>query len=109
MEALRDEILTDLTTELNITDSAEMSILTSKIKNAIREVKSARRYPKNYTNEAIVTDLYNYYSNIRELAMYDYCQIGAEGETAHSENGTSRTWKDREKCFNGVYPFTQIF
>lgn len=109
MDALRDEILSDLTTELMLTDTDEIGILASKVKNAIREVKRARNYPSGYTDSVIEKDMENYYSNIRELALYDYNQFGAEGEISHSENGTARTWKDREKCFNGVYPFVQVF
>lgn len=105
MEALRDEISTDLITELGIKDNAEISALNIKVKNAIREVKRARNYPSHYTDEMISNDLENYYSNIKDIALYDYNQIGAEGETAHSENGTSRTWKDRKECFNGIIPF----
>lgn len=105
MEALQNEISTDLIIELGIKDNAEISALNIKVKNAIREVKRARNYPNHYTQEMINKDLENYYSNIKEIALYDYNQIGAEGETSHSENGTSRTWKDRKECFNGIYPF----
>ena len=43
-----------------------------------------------------------YYSNIKNLALYDYNQIGVEGQSAHGENGTSRTWVDRNKYLEGV-------
>lgn len=105
MEALRNEISTDLITELGIKDNAEISALNIKVKNAIKEVKRARNYPSHYTDEMISSDMENYYSNIKDIALYDYNQIGAEGQTSHSENGTSRTWKDRKECFNGVIPF----
>lgn len=105
MEALRNEISTDLITELGIKDNAEISALNIKVKNAIREVKRARNYPSYYTDEMISKDIENYYSNIKEIALYDYNQIGAEGQTSHSENGTSRAWKDRKECFNGIIPF----
>ena len=107
MEALLDEILTDLQTELGITDDEEISTLASKIKNAAREIKRARNYPASYNEKMICKDMDKYYSNIKDLALYDYNQIGAEGEVSHSENGTSRTWKDRKECFNGIYPFVQ--
>lgn len=105
MEALRNEISTDLITELGIKNNAEISALNIKVKNAIKEVKRARNYPSHYTDEMISKDMENYYSNIKDIALYDYNQIGAEGQTSHSENGTSRTWKDRKECFNGVIPF----
>lgn len=108
MSALLDEILSDLTTELGLEDNDEISKLSIKVKNAEREVKRARNYPNTYTSSMIEKDLENYYSNIKDLALYDYNQIGAEGEVSHSENGTSRTWKDRKECLNGVFPFVQI-
>lgn len=108
MTALSDEILSDLITELSLKDSAEISVLSVKVKNAIREIKRVRNYPDVYTKEKIDKDLENYYSNIRELALYDYNQVGAEGEASHSENGISRTWKDRKECFNGICPFVKV-
>lgn len=109
MGALSDEILSDLTTELGLKDNDEIAVLSIKVKNAVREVKKARNYPNNYTESMIDEDLENYYSNIKDLALYDYNQVGAEGEVSHSENGTSRTWKDRKECLNGVIPFVKIF
>lgn len=108
MSALSEEILSDLITELDVKDNDEIAKLSIKVKNAEREVKKARNYPNNYTDSMIEEDLESYYSNIKELALYDYNQIGAEGEKSHSENGTSRTWKDRKECLNGVYPFVKI-
>lgn len=43
-----------------------------------------------------------YFSNIRNLAMYDYNQIGAEGELSHSDNTGSRAWANRNTCLEGV-------
>lgn len=105
MESLLSEILTDLTTELGLTESSDIAILKSKIKNSIREVKRNRNYQSYHTEEFIQKDLEKYYSNIRELALYDYNQVGAEGETSHSENGTSRAWKERKECLVGIVPF----
>ena len=120
MEVLLDEILQDLKLQLDISSEQEVALLSSKIKNAIREVKRARNYPKYYTDAQIAEDLedrkmnYNaypnmedYYSNIINLALYDYSQIGGEGELSHSDSGTSRTWKDRKECFNGISTICQ--
>ena len=107
MEVLLDEILQDLKLQLDISSEQEVALLSSKIKNAIREVRHARNYPKYYTDSQIAEDLEDYYSNILSLALYDYNQIGAEGETGHSDSGTSRTWKDRKECFNGISTICQ--
>lgn len=105
MESIQKEILDDLVEELQLEDEPNIKILSSKIKSAIREVKKLRSYPEHFTEERIQKDLERHYSNIRELALYDFNQVGAEGQTSHSENGTSRAWKDRKECLNGVFAF----
>jgi len=105
---LESDILEDLTAELSETDKKfKQSIMILKIKNAIREVKRARNYPKHYTESAIVEDLENYYSNIRSIALFDYNMIGAEGQSSSSENGTSRNFIDRDKLFSGIIPLSR--
>lgn len=105
MEQLIIEILEDLKTELGLIKETDKAVLTSKVKNAYREVKRTRNYQSYHTQDFIDNDMNNFYSNIRELALYDYNQEGAEGQTNHSENGTSRVWKDRKECFNGITAF----
>ena len=109
LEELQEEIVADLTTELSKDDDLSATILAIKVKNAIREIKSARMYPSSYTDEKIINDLSdNYYSSIINLARYDYNQVGAEGQSAYSEGDTSRTWVDRNSLFNGIAPFVKI-
>lgn len=109
LEELQEEIVTDLTTELKEDDDFSSDILAIKVKNAIREIKSARMYPESYTDAMIEKDLETkYYSTIVNLARYDYNQIGAEGENSHSEGDVSRSWVDRKEFFNGVTPFVKI-
>lgn len=108
MESLIEEILKDLKTELGLTDPSDVAILTSKVKNAYREVKRSRNYQSSHTQEFIDKDMKNFYSNIRELALYDFNQVGAEGQVSHSENGMNRAWKDRKECFEGIVAFCGI-
>lgn len=106
MESLLNEILEDLGNELELSEGdSKIAALTSKIKNAIREVRLKRNYPEHFTEEQIVKDLQKHYSNIRELALYDFNQVGAEGQTSHHENGTNRTWKSRNDCLIGVFAY----
>ena len=100
METLFDEIFNDLKEQIEEEISDKM--IASKLKNAIREVKRARNYPEDYTQSMIEEDMEAYYSNILSLALYDINQIGGEGEKSHSDSGTSRTWKDRKECFDGI-------
>ena len=104
---LQEELIADLKLELEKEPTFDLSVLTQKVVNAIREVKRARKYPSYYTDEQISTDLYEYYSNIRNLALYDYNKIGAEFENSHNENSISRTWTDRVKLFSGVLPLAR--
>lgn len=97
-----DEVFEELYEELGISSSDETKLL-NKVKNAVREVSNRRNYPSHFTDSDIQKDLESLHSNIYNLALYDYNQIGAEGQTSHSENGESRTWKDREDCLRGVF------
>ena len=99
---LQEELIDDLTLELSSEPTFSADILKQKVVGAIREVKTARKYPSTYTTEQINNDLYSYYSNIRNLALYDYNMIGVEGQSSSSENGISRAYVDRDKMFKGV-------
>lgn len=106
---LEQEIFADLSAELSMSDkNFNETLLLSKVKNAMREVKKARNYPKTYSDSQIEQDMYDYFSNIRNIALYDYNLIGAEGQQSSSENGTSRSYIDRNKLFCGICPFIRV-
>lgn len=104
---LQEELIADLTIELSKEPTFDSSVLTQKVINAIREVKKARKYPSFYTDGQISKDLYEYYSNIRNIALYDFNKIGAEFEESHNENSISRIWVERNKLFNGILPLAR--
>lgn len=107
---LQNSIVAELTTELKDDPDFSSEILTSKVISAIREVKMRRNYSAtSYTDKQIESDLDNYYSVIKRVALYDYNQRGVEGQVSHGENGTSRTWENREKLFYGVHAFVKVF
>lgn len=106
---LEKEILADLTVELEIADeNFNSTLLRSKVQNALREVKRARKYPESYSDSRIERDMRDYYSNIRNLALYDYNTIGMEFQSSSSENSTSRTMTDRNKLFAGIIPISRV-
>lgn len=106
---LEQEIFADLSAELSVSDkNFSETLLLSKVRNAMREVKRARNYPKSYTDSQIETDMYDYFSNIRNIALYDYNLIGAEGQSSIGENGTNRVFVDRNSLFNGICPFVRV-
>lgn len=107
---LENEIVEDLKAELENEPEFNEKVLKAKVKSAIREVVMKRSYKDtSYTNDEITLDLYNYYSVIRSVALYDYNQRGAEYETQHSENGVNRTWESRDALFKGVHAFVKVF
>ena len=107
---LKNEIIADLTIELQNESTFNADILEIKVKNAIREIIMKRNYQAStYTTEQIEEDLKNYYSVIKNLALYDYNQIGVERESNHTENSISRTWVDRDDLFKGVHAFVKVF
>lgn len=106
--SLEDEVMEDLKAELSLDPTFNETLLLSKVKNALREVKRARKYPSYYTEEQIQSDMQDYFSNIRNIALYDYNQIGAEYEESHSENSVSRHFVERDKLFAGIIPLSRI-
>lgn len=105
---LQEELLADLTVELEDEPTFSSSKLEHKIINAIREVKRARKYPVTYTEEQIEKDIYNFYSNIRNIALYDFNQIGIEFQVSSSENGTTRAYLNRAELFDGIIPIAKL-
>lgn len=105
---LEQEIIAELTIELQGDATFNADILAVKVRNAIREVRKARNYPKSYTEEQIQGDMHDYFSNIRNIALYDYNQIGGEFQQSNSEPGNSRTYIDRDKLFAGICPFVRV-
>lgn len=106
---LEQEVFADLSAELSVSDeNFNETILLSKVRNAMREVKRARNYPKSYTDSQIEEDMYDYFSNIRNIALYDYNQIGGEFQESSSELSTSRVWMERNKLFCGICPFVRV-
>lgn len=111
-DELKAEVVSRLKTYLEVAEGKEVSegLLGTMVENAIDEVIRARNYPETYTAKMVESDLCKYISNIYNLALYDYSQIGIPFEQSHSENGTSRGYMDRAKCFSGIRPFvTNVF
>ena len=106
---LQNEILDDLTVELCNEESFDQRVLEVKIKLAIRDVISRRNYSaSSWSDKEILEDLNTYYSTITNIARYDYNQLGAEGESSHSENGVARTYVSRDELFKGVHAFVKV-
>lgn len=103
-----EDIITDLTTELQITDNNfNADLLAIKVNSAYREVMNVRHYPALYGEEEKANDMSRFYSNVRDIALYDYNLVGAEYEESHSENGIVRNFTNRDSLFSGVIPLAR--
>lgn len=107
---VKEAVFRSLKTELEITEGESLNetLLQSKVDNAYEEVKAARNYPSSYSTQAIESDMEQYYSTIRGLALYDYNQIGAEGQISYNADGTSIRYLNRSSLFRGVLPIGGI-
>jgi hypothetical protein len=104
MEELIESIVTDLATELSDDVDYSEDVLRKKVTSAANEVRRTRRYPADYSEEDVVEDLRKFYTNIRNVALYDYSQIGAEFQSYSGEGAIFRNFTDRNKLFYGVIP-----
>lgn len=99
----------EATSDVVVFDSKEDNpIIEQLIKQATEDVKARRNYPDSYTDEMIAEDLKKFESVIVNLAVYDHSQAGEEFMASFSEGGVSRTWKDRDSLFVGVFPFAKV-
>ena len=107
---VKEDVFNALKTELEIAEGEKFNetLLKSKIEGAYQEIKMARRYPSTYSELSIMNDMENYYSTLRSVALYDYNQIGAEGQSSYSADGTSIHYLSRDKLFRGVLPIGGI-
>lgn len=99
----------DTTKDVVVFDNKEDDLLIEQlIKQATEDVKNRRNYPNSYTKEMITKDLKQFEGVIVNLVVYDHSQAGEEFMASFGENGVSRTWKDRDSLFVGVFPFVKM-
>lgn len=106
---LKREAITRIKGRMENDPSIDEDTLSMDVENAINEIETIRNYPSDYTNDMIITDMSRFFNQIIDVAMFDYNQIGIEGETSHSENGISRTYRSRNSLFRGICPLAAIF
>jgi hypothetical protein len=86
----------------------ENPILEQLISQAEADIRAKRMYPESYTEEKIAADMKKFQSVVVNLVVYDRSQAGENFMESYSENGVSRTWRDREELFVGVFPFAKV-
>lgn len=106
---LQDEIVADLTIELRGDADFDADFLKLKVKDAIKEFIILRKYENtSYKEKQILDDLDRHSSTIKKIAIFDYNQKGAEGQTSHNEGGTNRVWQDRNKIIGNISAFVGV-
>ena len=100
-------IVAELTIELQNETDFDADLLEVKVASAIRECKTIRNYPDSYSDSRIEKDVVKFYSQIKEVAMYDYVKIGAEGQESYVADGESIYYEDRNKLWYGVRPIAR--
>ena len=86
----------------------ENPLLEQLISQAEADFRAKRMYPESYTEEKIAADMKKFQSVVVNLVVYDRSQAGENFMASYSENGVSRTWRDREDLFVGVFPFAKV-
>ena len=86
----------------------ENPILEQLISQAEADIRAKRMYPESYTEEKIAADMKKFQSVVVNLVVYDRSQAGENFMASYSENGVSRTWRDREDLFVCVFPFAKV-
>lgn len=99
------EITAELKIELKDESNLDEELLKIKVKSAIRELKSVRRYREvGYSDAMIEADIEKFISQIKAVALYDYSKIGAEGQTSYSADGESIKYEERASLWSGALP-----
>lgn len=86
----------------------ENPLLEQLISQAEADIRAKRMYPESYTEEKIAADMKKFQSVVVNLVVYDRSQSGENFMASYSENGVSRTWRDRDDLFVGVFPFAKV-
>ena len=99
--------LEQLKSLLDISGTDEDALLLTLLSISAQKILD-RVYPYDST----VTEVPNRYAMKQvEIAVYLYNKRGAEGQTAHSENGINRTYESAdvpESLMRGITPFVGV-
>jgi hypothetical protein len=93
-------------------DLAEEAPSTLLVDFVIEKYKDLRNYPSSFSDEKIEKDIEKHISTIAMAVVDLKMKEGAEGETSHSENSTSRTYENAyisSSIFKDVLPYVDTF
>lgn len=99
------EPLERLKTRLNITDDREDRLLSDFLETAKWAILN-RRFP---CSDSLPDEIEPRYVDLQiRIAIDFYNKIGAEGQSAHSENGVSRTYEASEVLLSEITPQVKV-
>ena len=107
IEEVEDEATGEKSDKVVFDEKECNPLIEQLLDQARKEIISRRNYPDTYTQDQIDSDVKNYEDIMVDLAVYNRSQAGEAYMASLSENGVSRTWKDRESLFSGVFPFVK--
>jgi len=109
VEAIYDELYTELSSEPLFDEETSSVVLMQKVQEALRELKRRRCYKNtSMSEEAILEDLEEHYTTIKRAALVWFNRIGSEGETVHYENTVHRSFVYDDELFSGVIAFVKV-
>lgn len=108
IEEVEDEATGEKSDKVVFDKKEDNPLIEQLLEQARNEVISRRNYPDTYTQDQIDRDVQKFENVMVNLAVYDRSQAGEAYMASYSENGVSRTWKDRNSLLSGVYPFVKI-
>ena len=87
----------ELITEYGYTDVSDLCVTLS-----IETFRDLRNYPKSFTDDKKLSDMRENSSKIAMAAIEIDSKQGAENQTAHSDNGTNRTFSKNIMAYSHV-------
>lgn len=107
-DELMEEIIQYLN-EDNMEEEDENSLMIC-INRAIRQYKSKRNFPSDFSEERIESEMELHHACIFDLALFFYFRMGAEYQTTHIENTVHRGYQSENMIFliHGVFPYAKI-
>lgn len=95
-----------------IPEMLEQEVSPMLVDFVIEKYKQRRNYPNSFSEDMIDSDLYGHISTMAMAIVDMLNKIGAEGETAHTENSVTRQYENAyisSSIFSDVLPYVNIY
>lgn len=108
---LEQEIIAELTIELQGEPTFNADLLALKVRDAYRKVKSRKCYQNtSFNQQRIEEDLRErHFQDIKDVALYNFITQGASFQTSHSESNTSRVWRTEDEVMGNISAYVGFF